>query len=150
MTTVSSEMTWREAMTFDAEADGFPIVLDATEAAGGSGNGPRPKPLLMTALAGCTAMDVAATLRKMRLTPTKFTVRAEGDLAEEHPKRYVNARVTYTVDGDIPADKLVTAIQLSRERYCAISATLERAIPIDAELILNGERVSLKPLEKSA
>jgi len=151
MTTVSSSLTWRDAMTFDAEADGFPVVLDASEAAGGRGLGPRPKPLLMTALAGCTAMDVAAVLRKMRIVPTSFEVVAEGDVADEHPRRFLNARVLYRFEGeDLPVDKLRSAIALSRDRYCAISATLAAAIPIDAQLFVNGAELPVIALEQSA
>lgn len=151
MTTESSSLTWRDGMTFDAESDGFPLVLDASEKAGGRGLGTRPKPLLMTALAGCTAMDVAATMRKMRIEPARFAVAASGEIAPEHPRRFLNAHVTYTFEGDdLPLAKLRRAITLSRDRYCAISATLRLAIPITEELLVNGESLPIDELEQSA
>ncbi|MCP4871080.1 MAG: OsmC family protein [Proteobacteria bacterium] len=151
MTTESSTLTWREGMTFDAESDGFPLVMDASEAGGGRGLGTRPKPLLMSALAGCTAMDVAAVMRKMRIEPASFEVSAEGDIADEHPRRYLNARITYRFEGDdLPLDKLRKGIALSRDKYCAISATLRRAMPLSEVMIVNGVTHEVDALEQSA
>ena len=46
--------------------DGHKVIIDAPEEAGGSNLGPRPKKLMLTALAGCTGIDVVMILKKMK------------------------------------------------------------------------------------
>jgi len=54
-------------LSFEVEVDGHKIYLDTAAEHGGKNLGPRPKPMMMVALAGCTGMDVAAILKKMRI-----------------------------------------------------------------------------------
>jgi putative redox protein len=58
------EVQWMGKMQFNALVNGHTIVMDAPERVGGEDNGPIPKPFVLTALAGCTGMDIAAILRK--------------------------------------------------------------------------------------
>ena len=110
-------------MAFEADVYGHKIMLDASEAGGGENRGPRPKPLLLAALAGCTGMDVVSILKKMRVEVEAFNVVVEGDLTEEHPKQYAKMHIIYEFKGkDLPMDKLEKAINLSEERYCGVSA----------------------------
>lgn len=51
-------------MAFETEISGHKFLMDANESVGGEDNGPRPKPLLIAALTGCTGMDVASILKK--------------------------------------------------------------------------------------
>ena len=57
---------WLNDLAFEAEVDEHKIYMDSSLEHGGKNTGPRPKPLRMVALSGCTGMDVAAILRKMR------------------------------------------------------------------------------------
>ena len=52
------DMSWKGEMAFETELNGHKITIDADEAVGGKNLGPRPKALMMVALAGCTGMDV--------------------------------------------------------------------------------------------
>ena len=54
-------------MLFHAENPGGSLKIDADVANGGSGQGLRPKALMLTALAGCTGLDVASLIKKMRI-----------------------------------------------------------------------------------
>ena len=126
---------WLENMAFEAEVNGHKIMLDATEAVGGQNRGPRPKPLLLAALAGCTGMDVVSILKKMRVEVESFNVIVEGDLTEEHPKQFYKMHIVYEFKGkDLPLDKLEKAINLSEERYCGVSAMYKKAIGITTEI----------------
>ena len=58
---------WLSDLAFEAEIDGHKIYMDSSAEHGGKNTGPRPKPLMMVALAGCTGMDVASILKKMRV-----------------------------------------------------------------------------------
>jgi putative redox protein len=52
-------------------------MLDLDEDGGGQNLGPKPKPLLLASLGGCTAMDVISILKKTRIVPEYFNVKVE-------------------------------------------------------------------------
>ncbi len=129
------ETTWIENMAFEAEVNGHKLVLDAEEAVGGKNRGPRPKPLMLVALAGCTAMDVISILKKMRVEVEKFNVRVEGELTEDYPKHFYRIHTIYGFKGrDLPRDKIKKAIELSEERYCGVTAVYKKAVRMSSEI----------------
>lgn len=129
------KISWKDKMAFSAEVNGHEIMLDAAEKVGGENRGPRPKPLMLAALAGCTGMDVVSILKKMRVEVEDFNVSVEGDLTEEHPKQFSKMHVIYEFKGkDLPMDKLKKAVSLSEERYCGVSATYRQAMEITSEI----------------
>lgn len=135
MATEQITVNWLENMAFEAEVNGHKITIDAADAVGGENHGPRPKPLMLVALAGCTGMDVISILKKMRVEVEAFAVKVEGDLTEEHPKQFTQMRVIYEFKGkDLPMDKLEKAVNLSEERYCGVSAMYRKAIGITTEI----------------
>lgn len=128
-------VSYLENMAFEAEVNGHKIILDAAEAVGGENRGPRPKPFMLTALAGCTGMDVVSILKKMRVELAGFNVIVEGDLTEEHPKQFYKMHVIYEFKGkDLPLDKLKKAVSLSEERYCGVSALYKKVIEVTSEI----------------
>jgi putative redox protein len=129
---------WKENMAFEADVEGFKIMLDADPSVGGQNLGPKPKALTLVSLAGCTAMDVISILKKMRITPDYFNVEVEGELTEEHPKYYHAIHVTYIFKGeDLPMEKLEKAVNLSQDRYCGVSALLAKGAKITHEIVIN-------------
>jgi putative redox protein len=124
-------------MLFTGELNGFEIPIDADEAVGGQNKGPRPKGLMLTSLAGCTAMDVISILRKMRIEPQAFSVDVESELTDEHPKVFKKVHITYRLKGEgIDRAKVEKAVSLSQERYCGVSAMMRQAVPIEYEIII--------------
>ena len=135
MTKEEIKINWLENLSFKADIYGHEIIIDASEKAGGENRGPRPKPLMMTALAGCTGIDVVSILKKMRVEFDDFSVSVEGDLTEEHPKQFSKMHVIYAFKGkNLPVDKIQKAIGLSEERYCGISASYRKAFEITSEI----------------
>jgi len=135
MTNLSIDVQWTSNMAFKASVQGHEIMLDLDEQAGGSDRGPRPKPLLLVSLAGCTGMDVISILRKMRVYPEYFNVKAEGEVTEEHPKHFKKIHLIYEFKGkDLPEDKIQKAIDLSQQQYCGISETLRKSVEITSEI----------------
>lgn len=129
------DCTWKQDMTFEADVNGFKIMMDADPAVGGTNNGPRPKPLTLVSLAGCTGMDVISILKKMRVEPDFFNVSVEGELTDEHPKYYHKIHVIYELKGkDIDHEKVEKAVNLSRERYCGVNALLRFGAEITQEI----------------
>jgi len=129
------KINWLENMAFEADVNGHKIILDAAVPVGGENRGPRPKPLLLAALAGCTGMDVVSILKKMRIELEDFNVVVEGELTDEHPKQFYKMNVIYEFKGkDLPMEKLKKAVSLSEERYCGVSAMYKKAIEITSEI----------------
>lgn len=126
---------WLEKMAFKADVMGQEVIMDAGEQAGGENRGPRPKPLMLTALAGCTGMDVVSILKKMKVEVDDFNVIVQGELTEEHPKHYKKMHIIYEFKGkDLPLKKLEKAISLSEEKYCGVSAVYKKAIELTWEI----------------
>jgi putative redox protein len=136
MPAMHSKVTLNDAMHFTGELDGHMISIDADAAVGGQDLGPRPKGLVLTALAGCTAMDVLSILRKMRLEPKSLRVEAAAEISDEHPKTFTRIKLTYHLRGDLPREKVEKAVDLSQDRYCGVSAMLKQVAPIDWEIEL--------------
>ncbi len=129
--------TWLNDLSFEAEVDGHKIYLDTAPEHGGKNLGPRPKPLMMVALAGCTGMDVAAILKKMRVEIEALSIEVEGDITEDHPKRFEGMKVIFKVKGkDVPLASVEKAVNLSRDRYCGVSVNYAKAFPIAYEIII--------------
>lgn len=126
---------WLSNLVFESEANGHKFIIDAESEVGGNSKGPRPKLLMLSALGGCTAMDVISILKKMRVEVESFNVRVEGDLTEEHPKHFTKMHVVYEFKGkDLPMDKLKKAVELSEEKYCGVSAVYKKVIEMSSEI----------------
>lgn len=128
-------VNWKEGMAFEANVDGFKIRLDSKTEHGGNDSGPRPKPLMMVALAGCTGMDVISILGKMRVELNDFSIKIEGDITDEHPKHFTKMHIIYEFTGsNLPLEKLQKAIELSQERYCGVNASYRKVMEISYEI----------------
>ena len=135
MADTTIDIAWNEKMRFSTNVNGHDMILDADESVGGEDKGPRPKPLMLVALGGCTGMDVISILRKMRVDVDDFHVKIEGELTGEHPRYYHKIHVVYEFRGKgLPMDKLEKAISLSEERYCGVSAVYRQAAEMTSEI----------------
>jgi len=131
----SVDIAWEKKMSFSTSVDGHELILDAPDAAGGEDRGPRPKPLMLVALGGCTGMDVISILKKMRVEVEDFHVKVEADITDDHPRYYHRIHVIYEFAGkDLPMDKLEKAVSLSEERYCGVSAIYRKAAEMTSEI----------------
>lgn len=127
----STNLSWKGEMAFEATVNDHKIIIDADEKVGGKDQGPRPKALTLVSLGGCTGMDVVSILAKMRVKLDGFQVNVEGELTDEHPKYYHTITINYIFKGkDLPMDKLEKAINLSQERYCGVTAMLNKAATV--------------------
>jgi putative redox protein len=125
------ETNWAGGMAFETIIDDHKLIADAGSNVGGEGRGPRPKPLLLYSLAGCTGMDVVSLLKKMRVDIEDFKILVSGELTDEHPKYYHKIHVTYQFKGkDINTSKVEKAVNLSQDKYCGVSYMLKQAADI--------------------
>ena len=130
---MDANVIWKNGMTFTGKATtGFEVPLGADLDVGGANDGFRPLELMAVSLAGCTAMDVISILRKKQQDVTAFEVKVQADQAEEHPRRFVKAIITYLVSGhNVDEAAVRRAIELSATKYCPAQAMLGKIMPMD-------------------
>jgi putative redox protein len=135
---MDASVLWQGEMAFTATADtGFTVGLDAASEVGGADSGFLPMELMAMSLAGCTAMDVLSILRKKRQDVTAFEVKVHAERAEEHPKVFTSAVITYEVTGhDVQEAGVRRSIELSAQRYCPAQGMLAKLMPIRLEYVI--------------
>ncbi|MDO4224821.1 MAG: OsmC family protein [Bergeyella zoohelcum] len=104
--------------------------------------GVSPMESLMMAVAGCSGIDVVAILKKQRQTITNFRAEVEGERVQvEDAKPFKTLVVKFFIDGEVEAKKAYRATQLSFEKYCSVSKTLNPNVEIFYETFVNGMKV---------
>ena len=136
------DVQWMGKMQFNALVNGHTIVMDAPEKVGGEDNGPIPKPFVLTALAGCTGMDIAAILRKADKNPEDFDMKVIGEISKRPPIEYIGVHVIYDFKGKPEnQEAALNAVNDSQEKYCGVSSMLKKALPVTWEVNYNGKSV---------
>lgn len=127
MATHHSELKWVEDLKFDAFQNGKVLRIDANPDEEAS-TGFRPKALILSSLAGCTAIDVVELLKKMRVEFSDFSIKVSGELTSDHPTTYHTVTLTYFVKLNDPADKdkVEKAVNLSQDKYCGVTAMVKK------------------------
>ncbi|MEK7224118.1 MAG: OsmC family protein [Bacteroidota bacterium] len=124
--------TWKQAHEFEADHEGNKIKID-----GAVKKGHGPKALLLSALAGCSGIDVVEILTKMRVDFSDLIIEAEAGQTDEHPKVFKEIQVIYRIRTAAKnEDKVRKAIELSLEKYCGVSAMLKKNSAINYKLVV--------------
>lgn len=113
---------WLGEMRFEStNPSGHNLFIDAGEENGGKSEGYRPKALMLSGLAGCSGLDVASLIKKMKLDVANFKIDIEANLTEEHPKFYDKVTMNFHFYGDdLNEKKLQRAVDLSIDKYCGV------------------------------
>jgi len=124
---IEASVNWTDNDRFVGSATSrHSIVMDAaTEKTANS-----PMELVLLGLCGCTASDVVGILRKKREGFTALEVRAEAEIADGYPAVYTSIHLTYHVRGQVSQKAMEDAVRLSKEKYCSVSAMLEKTAKI--------------------
>ncbi|UPT68073.1 MAG: OsmC family protein [Sphingobacteriales bacterium JAD_PAG50586_3] len=118
---------WQGKMQFNALVNGHTIIMDTPEKSGGEDNGTIPKPLVLTALSGCTGMDVISIINKKRKALDTFDMQVSGELSTEQPIEYTAIHMSYNFTGNNDSkDAALSAVELSQEKYCGVSHMLKK------------------------
>jgi len=124
-------------MGWEMDINGHHFITDSALETGGNDKGPRPKALLLAGLIGCTGIDVKMILDKMKVDLEDMRISAEAEASEDHPKVYTDIHLTFTFKGkDLPLDKLEKAVRLSQEKYCGVTAMLQKAAPVTYDIVV--------------
>jgi putative redox protein len=126
---IEASLNWTDNDRYVAAATSrHSIVLDTASSNEKSANSPME--LVLIALCGCTASDVVGILRKKREPFTALEVHAKGDRADGYPAVYTSIHLTYKVRGQVSKKAMEDAVRLSKEKYCSVSAMLEKTAKI--------------------
>lgn len=114
--------TWKENMLFESDnPSGHSVLIDTSEENGGTNKGLGPKAMMLSALAGCSGLDVVSLLNKMRIVIDDYKMEVEGELTDEHPKTYHTVTIDYHFYGsNLDEKKITKAVNLSLEKYCGV------------------------------
>ncbi len=122
----NARATWIEKHCFNAVSDsGHTVVVDGDKTTGNS-----PMELVLIGLCGCTGYDVVSILQKKREPFTSLEVRAEAERAPNPPSVYTAIKLIYRVGGKVSRKAVEDAVRLSEEKYCSVSAMLEKTAKI--------------------
>lgn len=143
MKTQRIETEWLGNMQFQSTIGDHKLLMDAAESSGGENKGVRPKPLLLSAVSGCSGLDVAAILKKARKPIDHLSISAEADLSEGHPSVYTTLRMVYDFRGPEESREMaIKAVKLSQQTYCGVSAMLKKAMELKWTIVYNGVEVA--------
>ena len=124
---IEASVNWSDQDRFVGQASSrHAIVTDA----GKEKTANSPMELVLIALCGCTASDVVGILRKKREPFTGLEVHAKGERAGSYPSVYTGIHLTYRVRGQVSKKAMEDAVQLSKEKYCSVSAMLAKTAKI--------------------
>jgi putative redox protein len=130
---ITAKAIWTDHERYIGEASsGHAIVMDtATEKTAST-----PMELVLIALCGCTASDVVGILRKKREPFTSLEVHASGERAMGYPAGYTEISLVYRIAGKVSRKAVEDAVRLSKEKYCSVSAMLEKTAKITSKIEL--------------
>lgn len=131
--------TWLGDMKFEStNPSGHNLFIDASEENGGKSEGYRPKALMLSGLAGCSGLDVAALIKKMKLEVDTFKIETNANLTSEHPKYYDKVTMSFYFYGDdLNEKKLQKAVDLSVEKYCGVLEMFRQFADVTIETFFN-------------
>lgn len=122
----SVRLTWQDGFRFDSrDTHGHSLTLDAPQSEGDSFQGFMPGDMLLTALAGCSGIDVVNILARQRQQVDGLEISVNGRQNPDPPWAWEDVAIHYTIRGSDLNPRLVErAIDLSENKYCSIGATI--------------------------
>jgi len=128
---ITAKAIWTDHERYIGDANSHHAVVMDTA---GEKTASTPMELVLIALCGCTASDVVGILRKKREPFTRLEVSAEGERAQGYPAVYTHIKLKYRVGGKVSRKAIEDAVKLSKEKYCSVSAMLEKTAKIAVEI----------------
>jgi putative redox protein len=119
------ELVWNGRLEFSATLPHASLVVDSSGTAG-----PSPVQLLGTALAGCMSIDLAHILTRGRHAFSALRSKLVAERSPDEPHRYIAITLHFDIQGQVPRDAIVRAIQLSREKYCSVWHSMRQDIDL--------------------
>jgi putative redox protein len=107
---------------------GQQITMDIPVDQGGHGNGVRPMQVLLSALGGCSAVDIVMILKKQKETIENFEMIIDGERqVGKEPALWETIHIVFKLKGTMSLERAEKACILSIDKYCSVAATLRAA-----------------------
>ena len=136
MSQVTASASWIDGERFAVIASsGHALVIDSERQ---RNTAPGPMEMVLMGLCACTATDVVGILRKKREPFASIEVRAEAERASTPPMVYTTIKLIYKIGGKVSRKAVEDAVRLSEEKYCSVSAMLQKTAKITSEIELLG------------
>lgn len=128
---------WKGGLTFESDnPSGKFVTMDTNIEGQGDRYGLSPKAMMLSSLAGCSALDVISTLDKMKEEIDDFKIDVLGELTDEHPRYYNSVIVDYHFYGsELNKKKCERAVSLSVEKYCGVMEMFRQFAKIETNII---------------
>ena len=124
--TTAVELKWHGGRKFtSSDSYGHTVTIDAPDRDGEEFDGFKPGEMMLTSLAGCSAIDVVDILRKQRQDVTAVEIKVLGTQDPDPPWIWHKVHLDYTLRGrGLAHAKVERAIHLSETKYCSVGATM--------------------------
>lgn len=100
--------------------------------------GSSPMEVLLSAVAGCSAIDLISILEKQRLTIDSYKAVVTGERKKlESATPFESIQISIYLEGDIPLEKAKRAGDLSFEKYCSVSLTMTGCVDFSWQVYVN-------------
>ncbi len=129
---------WMEDARLRVSAKGNNLFIDKLYEGGHKEAGFRPTELLMAGLGACTMGTVLAFCENMSIPVKKFSIHLRGK-REPRPERLSEIRLSMTLEGNIPEDRIKTLRRVAKG--CRVHYTLTHPPVIELDLRVNQRHV---------
>lgn len=118
--------------------DGAVLHMDGSPDIGGNNLGFRPMQMLLAALGGCSAIDTILILKKQKQKINSFEIEVEGEREKVGDySLFRDITLHFKIRGEVELEKAERAVNLSMEKYCSVSKTLEPTAKINYKVSVN-------------
>jgi len=126
---VIASAEWKQGTLYDGKSEsGHTAHFDVSKE---HAAGMTPMEAVLTALCGCTSVDVVSILEKKREPLEGLVVEAQAEQAPAPPRVFTKIHLTYRIKGKVTQKAAEDAVSLSKNKYCSVSKMLEKAATID-------------------
>jgi putative redox protein len=124
----TASVKWIGTQKFSATSpSGHTVKFDSDRK---SNTAPGPMEMVLMALGACTATDIVIILEKKRQKLESFEVVCSGERATDPPQVWVKLEVLFRLRGALDEGAVKHAIELTKEKYCSVAATLKKCAKI--------------------
>lgn len=125
---------WQGKMHFESSVNDHIIHFDKLEIKGGEDKGPRPKPLILSAIGGCLGMEIISILDKMRLKIKSLEIDVSGELNDRQPKTYKSIHIIFKIKRHLADKQKIEKAILLGEKYCGVLAMVRHFAEVNSEI----------------
>lgn len=138
---MKAELLWKAELQFECLNGKHKMAMDFNPQQPENAVGPSPKEFLLNAMMGCTAMDAMVVLKKMRQNVTGLKIAIDAQKNEKHPIHFIHALTQFYFEGELEAEKVIKAVDMSLHTYCGVNYAMSKTCKIDYEVYLGENKI---------